>query len=446
MEGNHQVHLGGVVARALLLSVLMAVGVTQPGGAGTTIFFYDDASSALGTGYRFAEISAAFPADFIDSGVVGSSTVYRSKVDVQLADTGVGTATTTLVDTGLSTVHWDSGKTLKTRLTQTTSWNFNMGSKIGSGNIAAGTKGTNLVFGAATTLSGNHFWYGGQMRSTSGAMTFNPATDGVGEMVSCLLQSIDAVGTKPINTGNATLRFGNVYNVHFTHATAAQISSNFGAVAAERVSWGGSPTRFLNVNAGNLALKDSVFIGTPTTADIGWGGTNALSWRLYRPTWSGNAPKFIVVTSGFPPLNGTNETIEFRRFSFEVVDRDGVGVPAIPLSLTDQFGTVLVSGTTNGVGHIVFGSGLAEQMIPVMDHYANGSVYAQRHRSPYTVRVNMPDQVGYNSNYLWRTFKFLCEGYETVTTTSGQFQDMGLVIPIEEQSGAPTMWTELVVP
>lgn len=445
MEGNHQVHIGGVVARALLIWLLMAVGVTQPGGAGTIIYIYDDASSALGTGYRFSEISAAFPADFIDAGVVGTGADYRSKVDVQVGDSGVGTATTTLVDNAFTTVHWDTGKTLKTRLTQTTAWNFNMGLKIGSGNIAAGTKGTTLVFGAATTLSGNHSWYGCMMRTMSGAMTFNPATDGVGEMVSCLLQSIDAVGTKPINLGNANFRFANIYNVHITHATAAQISSNFGAVASERISWGGTPSRFWTINTSNLAPKDAVFIGSPTSADIAWGGTNALGWRLYRPTFSGNAPKFIPITGGFPQLDGTSETWEMRRATFKIVDRDGIGVYGIPFTLKDQFGSAVVTGSSNTAGEIIFGSGAAAQMVAVMDHYAVGSAYTQRHRSPFTVLVNMPTQVGYNSNYLSRSYKFRWPGYESVTLSSGQFEDVAAIIPIEDQSGAPTMWVEVVV-
>jgi hypothetical protein len=431
----------------LLWLWLMAVGVTQPGGAGTTIFIYDDASSALGTGYRFAEIAAAFPADFIDAGVVGTGAEYRAKVDLQVGDTGVGTATTTLVDNVNSTVHWDSGKTLKNRNTQTTSWNYKFGTKIGSGNIAAGTNGTSLVFGAATALSGIHAWYGCQMRqSMTGAMTFTTPTDGVGEMVSCLLQSMVSAGTAPINVGTSSARFANIYNTHWSHATAAHISSNFGAVASERVSWAGSPSRFWSINTGSISPKDAVFIGTPSSADIAWGGTNALAWRLYRPTWSGNAPKFVVVTSGFPPLDGVNETQEFRRATFKIVDRNGVGVGAIPFSLTDQFGTPILTSASNSSGDIVFATGVSAQMIPVMDHYAVGSVYTQRHRSPFTVRVNMQDMAGFNSNYLGRVYKFNWPGYETITTSAGQFDDLGEIIPIEEQSGAPTAWVEIAVP
>jgi hypothetical protein len=443
MEGDHQVHLGGVVASALLLWLLMAAGITQPGGAGTTIFIYDDTA---GGPYPFAGLAATFPADFIDLGVIGSSASYRSKVDVQLGDTGVGTATTTLIDNVNSSVHFDLGKTLKNRATQTTSWNYQLGSKIGSGNIAAGSRGTNLLFGAATTLTGNHSWYGCLVRATSGALSFNVATDGVGEMVSCLLQSIDSAGTKPINIGNATNRFANVYNVHFSHNTAAQISSNFGALASERVSWGGTPSRFWTINTGNLAPKDALFIGTPSSADIAWGGTSALAWRLYRPTFSGNAPKFVPVTSGFPPLDGTNETWELRRATFKIVDRNGAGVSAIPFSLTDQFGTSIVSGTSDSNGNILFGSGAAAQMVPVMDHYAVGAVYTQRHRSPFTIKTNMPDMAGYNSNYLSRSYKFRWPGYESVTTSAGQFEDLGEIIAVENQSGAPTMWDEVAVP
>jgi hypothetical protein len=428
---------------ALLLSVLMAPGITQPGGAGTTIFIYDDST---GGPYPFAGIAATFPADFIDT-LSTSGAEYRSKVDVQVGDTGVGTATTTLIDTQNSTVHFDLGKTLKSRGTQTTAWNFQLGTKIGSGNIAAGTRGTTLVFGAATSLSGIHAWYGCLIRTISGAMTFSTATDGVGEMISCLLQSTDAAGTKPINIGNATNRFANTYNTHLSHATAAQISSNYGTLASERMVWAAAaPSRFLTVNAGNLALKDSLFIGSPTSADMAWGGVNAVNWRLYRPTWSGNAPKFVPVSSSIPQLDGVSETMEFRRATFKIVDRNGIGVGAIPFKLTDQFGTIIVAGSSNGNGEIAFGAGVATNMVPVMDHYAVGTAYTQRHRSPFTIKCNTPDLSGYNSNYLQRTYKFLWPGYESITLSSGAFEDLGEIIPIEEQSGGPTMWVELTSP
>jgi hypothetical protein len=79
-----------------------------------------------------------------------------------------------------------------------------------------------------------------------------------------------------------------------------------------------------------------------------------------------------------------------------------------------------------------------------MDHYAVGTVYTQRHRSPFYCQVNTG--IGTNTNYQQRTFYFLWPGYESVTTSSGSFEDMSDVIPIEDQSsGAATSWIEFTL-
>src|SRR5690349_2116530 len=77
----------------------MAAGITQPGGAGTTIMIYDDADTSGGRPagpYTFAQISAAFPADFVDVTVAAARPKYKSLVDLQLGDGGAGRNVTTL--------------------------------------------------------------------------------------------------------------------------------------------------------------------------------------------------------------------------------------------------------------------------------------------------------------------------------------------------------------
>jgi len=397
-------------------------------------------------GYTFAEIAAAFPAAFTSLGTNKPS--YRGLASIQIGDTGVGTATTTLVDTVGSSVEWDSGKTLKNRATQTTSWYFRTGTKIGSGNQASGATGTRIRFGAATALTMNHYHYGSTFQQTAGAMQFVNTTgvDNNGEMVNCLLQSV-ATGVAPIVVGNQAIsRFANIYNVDISSTTANQLMSNFNAVLAERITLGAAtPTTFIGSGGAGVASKDMAMFGSPTQSDLRWTGAGAVGWQLYRPTWTGNAPKFTTSTAGTPAI--TSATVEYRFCAIKVVDRLGAGVASIPLTITDVLGNVLVNTTTDANGEITFGSDLGMDMIPVMDHYiSSGTTYAQRHRGPYTTKVNTSDLAGYNSSYLGRTYTWKCPGHESVTTSAGQFEDVGDIVAIQDAAGNPTVWTEQVVP
>lgn len=426
-------------------------------------------------------------------------------MDLQLGDTGVGTATTTLVDTAGSTVIWDSGKTLKNRATQITSWHFSLGTKVGSGNTASGVTGTVLVFGAATTLTGIHAHYGCTFKQTAGAMQFQTATDTVGELVNCLLQSV-ATGVSPINIGTAAARFANVYNVDISHTTASQVGTNFGVVNAERITVAAAtPTAFLSGNAAGVTAKDAVYLGSPTQSDLRWAGSSAILWRLFKPTWSGGGPKFSVASSGFPVV--TSGTLEYREWNVKVVDKNGSGLANLPVRLEDATGARQVDDITDSKGEVAFyasefrdcstqgtttllindlsriaagmyvtGDGIPANTIItatgassltmsnpatnssfatrrfeyrpfvnavcVMDHYAVGTTYTQRHRSPFTLKVNTRDLPGYNSLYLEREYQYNHPGYEAITTSAGQFEDVGDIIAVEDQPGLPTTWVE----
>jgi hypothetical protein len=415
--------------------------VTQPAGAGSPIYVYDDAFSASGLGYTFAEIAAAFPADFVLAGPL----TYLPTVDLQVGDVGAGAATTTLVDTVGSYVKWAATKTLKNRGTQTTSWKFSTGTKVGSGDQASGVTGTVLVFGAATALVGTHFHYGSTFRQTVGAMQFNPSVNGTGEMCNCILQSA-AAGTAPINVGSSANRFGNLYNVDISHTTAVQVMANFFSLKADRISIGGAtPTTFIASGSASLTAKDLALFGSPTQSDLRWSGAGSVLWALYRPTWTGNAPKFTAATVGNPNITGA--TVEYRTGVWKIVDRTGAGVSGIPVELTDVLGNVIFSGTTDSAGEVSYGSGISLNMVPVMDHYVVGAttVYTQRHRSPFTFKANTSDLVGYNSLYLSRSYAFNWPGYESVTTSAGQFEDVGDIVAIEDPIPAGPGWVEMSV-
>lgn len=427
---------------ALALAIgLLLVGIFRPGGANTTVYIYDDNDAtgghAAGSPHTFAEIAAAFPGEFASLGTNAAS--YRGLQTLQIGDTGVGTATTTLSDTN-STVIWDNTKTLAWRATQTTSWNTNFGTKVGSGNQASGKNGCVLVFGALTSLRGNMAWHGSTIKMTSGALQFSNVAGTTIDMVNTLIQS-SAAGVSPIVLGPASTTV-NIYNVDISHTTANQVMSSFATTSAERITvCATAPTTFLQTGIPLVAVKDLKMFGTPSTSDIRWASIGPINWQLIRPGWTGAAPKFTGVSSGNPNLAAA--VWEYWLWDVKVVDGAGVGIANVPVKLTDATGEVQVNTVTGSDGQLTYGSGLTANAVKVMDHYMVGLVYTQRHRSPFLVEINTGASalVGYQS----RRYNFYWPGYESITTSSGSFEDVADIVSLGEPSGAGTNWTEMVL-
>lgn len=422
------------------------MAITQPGGAGTTIYLYDDTSAtnhAAAPGpHTWAEIATAFAADFVSNSTNLAS--YRSKVTVQIGDTGTGTASTSIVDTN-AVVLFDSAKTLAFRATQTSSWALTLGTKLGSGNTASGVNGGFLAFGAATVLRGTVKLYGCILKQTSGAVTWNPGFASSGsEAVNCLFQS-SSTGTAPFVFGATTATLANLYNVDLSHtSTTSFTTTNFFVDNAERLTWGGStPTSLIASGSNSIQIKDVVLFGSPSVSDLRWTGSTAAAWKLIGPKYTGSGiARFTTATSGVPSL--ANATVEYWSWDVKVVDSTGAGVQSIPVKITDTIGNVQVNTTTDSNGAVSFGSGLTLNAMAVVDHYSVGTTYTLRHRSPFFVEINTGASA--NSNYLARRYYFYWPGYETFTTTGGQFQDVADVVSIQDQPGAPTTWTEAVQP
>lgn len=443
MAEHHQDYLRWLVGA--FLALLMAAGITQPGGAGTTIYIYDDSDTSGGRAagpYTNAQISAAFPVDWVDNGTQEKS--YRAKVSLQIGDTGTGTASTTYSDTQ-GNVFWDAGKTLIARATQTTSWLTSLGSKVGTGNTASGRLGTKVNLGLTSgteLLRGKLTFYGVALR-TARPIVYIPPSDLDGtEFVNCIIDTTLATGNA-LSLGVAATRITNMYNVDFTGATTGSLITSWGVAAAKRLTMAvPTPTTFFAPNAA-ATLEEIVLIGSPTTSDMRWTGSAAI-WNLIRPTFTGNAPKFSA-TGAVPNL--ANSTKEYWGFDVKVVDRNGNAIAGIPVKLTDVAGVDQVDTTTLSTGDLAYGSGATANHVIVADHYVTGAnTYTLRQRSPFEIKCNMPDQVGYNPNYLSRHYKFNWPGSETYTTSSGTFEDMNDVLNLEEQSGTPTSWIELEMP
>ena len=133
-------------------------------------------------------------------------------------------------------------------------------------------------------------------------------------------------------------------------------------------------------------------------------------------------------------------------YNVKCVDGAGAGVSGLPVKLTDNEGNEPVDTTTDSSGRISFGSGLQANAVTVADHYLVGGVYTIRHRSPFLAEINMPDQAGYDGNYMSYKYYFDWPGKDSVTVSSGSFEDVNDVAQMSAIASGGSTWVERVVP
>lgn len=422
----------------------MAAGVTQPGGAGTTIYIYDNASAANGTHYTFAEISAAFPVDFVDLGT--NEKTYKSNVSLQIGDTTTNAATTTLQDTGV-TVKWENGTTLLFRSTQQSSWFLTLGTKCGTGNQAGGAEGCDLTFGTQTILRGTCKLYGCKLRkksTVSSNIQYLPGITGsTGEIVDCDIQQVPTL-TAGIY-GTSTQKVDNIYNCTFSAGTqiASAIVSNFFVTTLERVLMSAkNNAAFISSNATDTSFKDVVMRGTVVQGDLR-ANSGAARWIMVRPGWSQTGGPKLFLSSAFS-ITLANSLKEYWLYNCKMVNASGAAISNIPVKVTDAIGNTVVDTTTDANGAVSFGSGLTANAVIVMDHYATSGTYIQRYRGPFLFEYNTGNSR--NTDYQSRRGYSHWPGYETVTTTAGTFADVNDIVHLQDAAGNSTGWTEREMP
>ena len=419
-----------------LLCLLMAVGVTQPGGAGTQIYIYDNASAANATYYTFAEISTAFPADFVSNGTTPAS--YRSAVDLQIGDVGSGTAATTLQDTGV-TVFFAANRCLFTRATQASSWSTLLGTKVGSGNQATGRSGCNIYASPSVprTLRGTIKCYGCTfvIHSTNFNWSFIPAVAGTGSELDNCLFDCRGNGTFVLGTV-ASIGFSSIYSVYMTASGTGNVLGNVGADSIERITLGTTTGAFcLSATPPTGTIKDVSLFGSPVTAQI---SLSATGWNIARPIWISGVKKIV---DGTFAINSINEMWAWQPL---VVDGSGTPVSGIPVKMTDVFGAVIVNTTSGSDGRVTFGTGQTANMVTVLDYYGVAGITTSRQHGPFLVEVN----TGAGRNSAWPSLRYYFSWPNAAACTNlvGQLDDFGDAIPLAYAAGAPTTWVEVVAP
>lgn len=534
--------------------------------------------------YTFAQISAAFPADFVDVTVAAARPKYKSLVDLQLGDpqqvincdthsntsitsaglfgplssfgfviTGSGIQPNTSyvkIDASNLTISnaatnstnanrtFCSGATTTLQATksdldfaathgfrnssgfvQPCPWQLHFGTRIDTPDGKVGWKdGCNIT--VARTMNDVFLYelYDTVIRQVgTGVLNLTGADNAadVQRIAGCHFQNINT-GTQPSQLGATGGSIDQLLDSVLSFDTTTFCINNASFDQCERVTVAcATPTAFIRSGGSAIAAKDFRVVGSPSTSDYIWTGSGAISWIFIRPVYSqSGCNKFSVVTPDLP-LNAA--TTEYWLFDTTIVDRNGVGVSGIPVTLMDSTGATIVDTVTLSGGNVVFnaldfgnivcttngtttitsaglfgplpalgavsGTGIptnltpfpyskvdnstvtllnaatdsstqarhffsggylvAQNAVPVIDHYTVGGVYTQRHRSPFTYAINTGPNA--NNAHLSRRGTFYWPGYPTVTKNAGTFEDVAMVINIDDPAGTPTTWTEVTV-
>jgi len=417
------------IARA---TFALLMGYTFIGG--TTVQIYDDADvtggHTAGNPHSLAEMAAStdpnVAASVLDSGF--NYKTYRILQNVRHgSNTGGQTNTTTWTDTD-AVINFDNSKTLSYGTVGGSANVTNWGTKVGAGNKASGRNGVTAYFGLATTIRGNFNFYGCELIQGTGtaAFQFLPASGG-GNIVNSIIGHRGTGTTATIALGSAAAVLNNAYNVDLWGNIN---SANFGLVTgincttAERISIAiNAAGYFIRSSQSTMAVKDLLFFGTPSVADMVCTGSSGITWTLVDMGWSGNAPKFGNMTTA------AGNITEYRSGDVKAGDGNGLDSSGVAAKLTDALTNVIFNTTTDAMGRVSFGSGLTMNAVPVLDHYGTAANYLTRPRSPFLM------EAGAQRYY-----------FNWPTDANGNFEDMADVIPSRGAAGNPTTYVERVAP
>jgi hypothetical protein len=333
-----------------------------------------------------------------------------------VGDTGVASDATTL-SFGKVAVTWDTGKTLKTRTTQLSSWKIKTGTKgTAASGKTSGKDGASLTFGGTTTLRGSQEMYGAHLRCLSGNLSIfsQPGGGLTNEWVNCMLE-----GAGIINLGSATLGpMSYVYDVTIMSSTTGAVMANFVADYAEKVAiFCPTPTRFISTGS-VVKVRDLEMVGAPTNADIG--NTGVTEWDLVQVSWSQNAK----------PVGASVSRINiWDLIRARVVDPlTGAPRAGIYVDLYDVTGALIFSVSADALGGISVGTpGTIYENAVKLGYWSGAEVFTEL--GPFRMVVNgtATDSsravLDYKFDWPYRTFVVGGSTYK-------QFLPLGDIIPL----------------
>lgn len=421
----------------------MASGVTQPGGAGTTIFVYDDThANAGGDGaYSLADIKAAMDVlrpgqsdiELLVGGVSGlsfSGTLLQWMLNVTVTFGGQG-SDGTLATTWKETVSSDifqraggityriGGGPIATRL----------GTKLGAAPLGlaestmGGRDGVNFR-GAGFTFRNDCYVYGCTFR-LSGAFSVQSTGASVQEFAGNL---VTATGLNNVLGAGSFL--GTWYNNTFVFTTSSNAINgmNIQDARGNKILCV-TPSQIIASSQITARIQGVMLSGDPSVSDLRPTGGTYSDWRAIDVIYTDLAPRWTFAQNA----TADNGAKEYARFNTAVQDGAGNPLIDIPVVMYSSIGSDNGSGSglvldtkTFGAGDLGFidaASGY-QNAIRVRDMYGFGGGPANRDRLFY-LYVNVAGMSQYPANPAYPEFRLEVFGWPGLHRYQGVFQAYG---------------------
>jgi hypothetical protein len=429
-------------------------GIQQPGGAGTTIYVYDNAAAANGLFYTIAEIQTAFPNDFQNmvgavSGLTwgGVRKQYLSNVKITWGGQGSdGSNATTVQDTNVD-VFLRSGAT----------WDYRIGgglvtTKLGtkrgvgpSGLIPAtmvGSDGCGIYQASGSLIfRGDWFVYGCSLLAPLNVQ-FLSTGGSQGEAAGNLMRAGLAF------TLGDSLAIGKFYNNVCYSPTGINVLAQIKCLDEGGNAYVGvTPQGIASFSSATptARMRNARLIGAPTTADVRVTLTGDASDLKFLGTIFSDTPaipRFLF----FDDKTASQGAQVWRTFNTKVVDASGNGLIDIPVRLSSDVEGVIVNTKSFGDGDISFvvgGSGLQNGVL-VRDEYRVAGVGAVRDRV-FTMTVNasggaFPVNQSYESKVLTFEWPGRDRAAGVFSPNGGQFGDVTVPVTLQNRGGTTEEW------
>jgi hypothetical protein len=364
----------------------MAAGITQPGGAGTTIMLQDDVhADAGGDGsYKRSEIYAKYPADFLDVaavlGVTLPKPLFISKVSLQNGD-GAGTAATTFKDQDGS-LWFATGKTYIVSAVGVANRMTELGIEVpGAIGKPTGRNGMDMWCGLTPTIRGNMKIHAGKI-DTIGGLVFQPGATGLTARLIDMI--LEATGNMGFGTSAGEMSF--IYNVDGVSlgAGAAGGLVQFNCPSAERLVFSAPNASEIIRTGGQVKVKDMVMVGSASNAADMRNSSGIGPWILVDCTYSGLNPQADLATTDIE---------DWRTWNLRVMRDAGVTCVSKRVKLLDEDLVAIVDAITDAEGQVTYGSGMNAGSVKVR---ATPASLVVNERAPMTLIINDPTFADYD--------------------------------------------------